>query len=162
MAVSVAQWDPDLGRTTSAERVNITKGDDLHSAVQHFEVLLADLGLSGPRPLSFWVKRQGVTEDWLNAPDTEIAPNGADAVGRGAPRYILDTLDWSHLPERWTTTVAAGGRSVINLEPVVGGGKLKPRLLAYLPDNAPGEQLIALGRAAELGPIYLPMLLEDF
>jgi hypothetical protein len=162
MALAVAEWDPDVGRMTSAERVTINAGDDLHSGVQHFEVPWADLGLFGPRPISFWVKRQGVTEDWLNAPDTEIAPNGADALGRGAPRYLLDPLGWSHKPEIWTMTVAAGGRSVINLEPVDGGGDLKPRLLAYLPDNPPGEQLIALGRALDRIPILLPMLLKNY
>lgn len=157
--LGVTPWDGAADAPSGAEAIVGEVPSDLHTRVRMVRVPLAALGLGPGAPFDFYVVHRGLNEDWLDAVQTDVAPDGADR--RGGPRFRVEPAAWRWIPGSWSVPV--GSKTEATVDVAAGGGDAGPSLLVLYPDNRfepPGaqHQRLALdGRAPFPRIAYLPI-----
>jgi subtilisin family serine protease len=86
MQLGISTWDEAHGQPTGVEQIRPWRGPlGLYSRLLAVTVAAADLGVSGPRDLAFYVIHRGLNERWRPGPEVDVAPDGADQAG--GPRF---------------------------------------------------------------------------
>lgn len=132
MQVVYAPWDAAAGAPAATEQGDgASQRHDLHSRVRQISVPLEAIGLQQPAAIDYYVVHRGLNEDWLDVPDVDVAPDGADAPG--GPRYRLDPDRASRLPVAWSVEGLEGEAEIPFAE---GPGSVDPAwLLTYARDR---------------------------
>ncbi len=162
-----AAWD--VVSNTIAGTELLTKSlhvTDLHTRVSVLSVPLSAVGLDGPAPIAFSVRREGNHEDWRHIGLPDWAPNAAAAADEPWPHYTLPLDRLSRMPARWTAVLPGGSRTAVPMKAGAQKGDLDPELLVLYPSNdfAPaggtnGSQIQRL--RATPASIILPLLMRD-
>lgn len=161
LVVALAGWNPASNQVVGTERRVADVGAEMHGRVLLLPLPLAQLGLAGPQPVSFFVQHRGLTEDWLGTTAVDVVPDGADLPG--GPRLLARPDGVSPVPA--SIVLAPGATAEVTL-----AGPLRGGVLALYPDNMldPPEaqvQWVRPGRATGRPPwagqgTYLPLAMR--